>query len=78
MHLSLWRGVPRSINALTLIVLDILMYHTPLQFLFNLIYLQDSRYKHVFTRVENRVEHDQLASEKPADLDLHCFQNLLN
>ena len=21
------------------------------------------------------MDHDQLASEKPADLDLHCFQN---
>ena len=25
--------------------------------------------------VENSVDPDQLASEKPADLDLHCFQN---
>ena len=24
--------------------------------------------------VENSVDHDQLASEKPADLDLHCFK----
>ena len=30
----------------------------------------------VFTsRVENSVDSDQLASEKPVDLDLHCFQN---
>ena len=27
------------------------------------------------TRVKSRVDPDQLASEKPADLDLHCFQN---
>ena len=26
-------------------------------------------------RAENRVDPDQLASEKPADLDLHCYQN---
>ena len=26
-------------------------------------------------RVENSVDPDQLASQKPADLDLHCFQN---
>ena len=24
------------------------------------------------SRVENSVDHDQLASQKPADLDLHC------
>ena len=37
---------------------------------------EDSSYKHVFTgRVENSVDPDQLASQKPADLDLHCFQN---
>ena len=30
----------------------------------------------VFTsRGENSVDPDQLASEKPADRDLHCFQN---
>ena len=27
------------------------------------------------SRVGNSVDPDQLASEKPADLDLHCFQN---
>ena len=32
--------------------------------------------KHVFTsKGENSVDPDQLASQKPADLDLHCFQN---
>ena len=25
------------------------------------------------SRVENSVDPDQLASQKPADLDLHCF-----
>ena len=40
------------------------------------INLQDSNYKHVFkSRLENSVDPDQLASVKPADLDLHCFQN---
>ena len=38
--------------------------------------MQDSSDHNVFTtRVENSVDPDQLASEKPADLDLHCFQN---
>ena len=27
---------------------------------------------------ENSVDDEQLASQKPADLDLHCFQNFLN
>ena len=40
--------------------------------------LQDSRYWRAFTsRAENSVDSDQLASEKPADLDLHCFENII-
>ena len=42
--------------------------------------LQYSSYKHVHvfkSRVENSVDPDQLASEKPADLALHCSQNKL-
>ena len=58
---------------LTLIMLDIFMYYTPPHFFFR-INLQDSIYKHVFT---DSVEPDQLASEKPADLDLRCFQNMI-
>ena len=44
---------------------------------FCLINLQDgSIFWHVLTsRVESSVDPDQLASQKPADLDLHCFQN---
>ena len=43
------------------------------------INLQESSYYHVFaSRVENSVNPDQLASEKPADQDLHCFQNQKN
>ena len=37
-----------------------------------------SALEYVFThisRVENSVDPDQLASQKPADLYLHCFQN---
>ena len=35
-----------------------------------------SSHKHVLTcRVENCVNSDQLASQKPADLDLHSFKN---
>ena len=41
------------------------------------IYIQDNSYKHLSTsRLENNVDPDQLASEKPADHDLHCFQNM--
>ena len=29
----------------------------------------------VYIQKENSVDPDQLASEKPANLDLHCFQN---
>ena len=37
---------------------------------------QLSRYYYLFkSRAENGVELDQLASEKPADLDRHHFQN---
>ena len=45
---------------------------------FHPIKLPDSSYKHVLTsRTENSVDPDQLASWKPADLDLHCFQDML-
>ena len=44
--------------------------------LFFLINFSDSSEFQVFTsRMENNVDPDQLASEKPADLDLQCFQN---
>ena len=37
------------------------------------------RSQHVSTsRVENSVDPDQLASQKPADLNLHCFQNRIS
>ena len=42
------------------------------------INLQDFSYqhKHVLTsRMKNSMDPDQLASEKPADLNPHCFQN---
>ena len=53
------------------------MHPTPLKFLIQLqCTLHDSSYKYVFTsRVENNVDHDQLATQKPADLDLHCFHS---
>ena len=50
------------------------MYYTPLQ-LYQKINSHDSSYKYVLTRVENCVGPGQLASQKPADLDLHNFQN---
>ena len=50
------------------------MYYTPPRF--HLTNLQDSYNQHVNkSRMENSVDPDQLASEKPADLDLHCFQD---
>ena len=43
------------------------------------IKLQDFGHLHVFTiRVENSVDLDQLASEKPADQDLLCLKNRLH
>ena len=43
---------------------------------FSLLNSQESYYKHIFTsRGDNSVDPDQLASKKPADLDLHCFEN---
>ena len=40
------------------------------------IFISDNSYKHALTRrVKNCVDPNQLASEKPADLYLHCFQN---
>ena len=51
------------------------MYYTPSQLLYN----QPAGFQLLANRVEsgveNSVDHDQLASEKPADHDLHCFQN---
>ena len=54
-------------------MLDIFIYcnYTLTQILIQLPW----SYLHLFTnRVENSVYLDQLAYEKPADLDLHCFQ----
>ena len=45
-------------------MLDISILYTPSKFLSN-----------NFAGVENHVDPDQLASHKPADLDLQCFQN---
>ena len=43
-----------------------------------LINLQASSHSQVFTiRMENSVDSDQLASQKPADPNLQCFQNSL-
>ena len=59
-------------NILILTMLVILIHYTPP----HLINSQDTSCKLAFTsQLENSVDPDQLASEKPADLDLHCFQN---
>ena len=44
------------------------------------IILQDFHDKHtMFTsKVENSMDPDQLASQKPADLDLHCLHNMID
>ena len=42
------------------------------QFFIQLTY--NSSYKYAITKMKNSVDLDQLASEKPADLELHCFQ----
>ena len=44
------------------------MHYTPPQILMKLICM----------KVENSVDPDQLASLKPADLDLHSFQNMMH
>ena len=65
-----------SFNLITiaLTLLDIFLYYTTSNFY--PINLEDFSDQHVLThRVENNVDPDQLASEKPADQDLHCFQN---
>ena len=55
--------------GLTLTMLDIFINYTPPQF-----YPVNLQFLHAFTRgVEHSVYPDQLASEKPTDLDLHCF-----
>ena len=55
----------------TLIVPDIFLC-TTLFPNFNPVNSKDSIYSYVLT---NSVDPDQLAPQKPADLDLHCFQN---
>ena len=51
------------------------MNHTPPPN-FNPIYFQDYIFKHVLTsRLEKGVDPDQLASQKPADLDLHFLKH---
>ena len=56
-------------------MLDNFMYYTSQEFL-SFTNSLDNSYKHAFTRrVKNCVNPNQLASEKPADLYVHCFQN---
>ena len=50
------------------------LHFSPIFFLDN---LYQSSCKHVFSiKMENSVVPDQIASSKPADLDLHCFQRI--
>ena len=66
-----------KVGVLILIKLDILC--TTLLCKFYPVNWQDSSYLCVFTnRVVNSVDPDQLASPKPADLDLHCFQHRIH
>ena len=52
------------------------LHNTPLQFSSNQLSQFKLPYYHVFiSSMENSAEPDHLASEKPADLYLHCFQN---
>ena len=46
-----------------------LMYYTPYSISFLCMYP---------SRVENSLDPDQMALKKPADLDLQCFQKLIN
>ena len=60
-------------------MLDSIMY-TTLLFNFSPITNNNLRdllvitHQHVTSKVENSVDPDQLASQKPADLNLHCFK----
>ena len=36
-----------------------------------------AQFSRIYKQSGNSVDSDQLASEKPADLDLHCFQNTI-
>ena len=66
---------PTFVNS-GLIMLDICMDYTLPQFLSN---FQDSCFLTcIRSRIENSVDSDQLASEKPADLTLHCFQDRIS
>ena len=56
-----------------MLVIFINMYYTPPIFYTN--NLQESSYHVLSSRLENSVDPDQLASEKPAYLDLQGFQN---
>ena len=58
-----------TILFLTLILLNVLiiLYSSP-------IFIQSTCQISFASRVENYVDPDQLASQKPADIDLHCFQ----
>ena len=63
-----------NLNYLTLTMLDIVMYYTPPQFLTKWL----TGFKSllcIYKQSVNSVDPDQLASQKPADLDLHHFQN---
>ena len=63
-------------NILILIVLDVLCTTCILLPNLNLISLYGSCDKHSFiSRIKNTVDPDQLASKKPADLDLQYFKN---
>ena len=69
-HLSTHKILCKYLNFIMLTI-SIILHSSP-TLLPNFIQSQDSRHKHV---VENIVDPDQLASQKPADLDLHCFRN---
>ena len=60
-------------QILTLVMLDVFIYHTIPQSLS--ISFKIFQYQHLFTsRAGKRVYSDQLDSQKPDDLVLHCFR----
>ena len=72
--MSIYKILLLRFDLLALIMQDILMYYTPPnppKFLSKLLKLFQL-YAYVG---EKSVDPDQLASQKPADLDLHIFQN---
>ena len=59
---------------LTLIMLEMFMFYTPAQLLSKLLTGSSFTKYLLASRVENSIDSDQFSSQRPDDLDQHCFQ----